>query len=133
MKQDGFFQSLIQSMNDRLYAVIAIFAILSIISGMIYNPATGWIEGVSIIISMLVLILISSCNDYKKDKTFIDLHDFSRNESLPTIRGKVGCMQSVSIWDLVVGDVIQLTEGDKIPVDCIAITSNNLKVDQRQL
>ena len=116
-----------------LYAVVGIFAVLSIITGMIYNPSTGWIEGVSIIISMLLLILISSCNEYKKDMTFTDLHDYSRDESLPTIRGKIGCMQSVSIWDLVVGDVIQLTEGDKIPADCIAITSNNLKVDQRQL
>ena len=39
-------------------------------------------------------------------------------------------MQTVSAWDLVVGDIIQLKPGDKIPADCLVLTSANLAVAQ---
>jgi len=37
------------------------------------------------------------------------------------------------IWDLVVGDVIQLNTGDKVPADCLVITSANLIVNEPNL
>lgn len=36
----------------------------------------------------------------------------------------------IKIWDLVVGDVIKLTQGDKVPMDCLVINSNGLHVDE---
>jgi len=53
--------------------LIAVFAVLSIITGMIYNFKTGWIEGVSIIVSLLILVTVSALNDWKQDKTFAKL------------------------------------------------------------
>jgi magnesium-transporting ATPase (P-type) len=35
-------------------------------------------------------------------------------------------MQRLNIWELVVGDVVILHAGDKIPSDCIAIEAVNL-------
>lgn len=35
------------------------------------------------------------------------------------------------VWELVVGDVIKLQIGDKVPSDCIIIKSHNLKVDEK--
>jgi Ca2+-transporting ATPase len=37
-------------------------------------------------------------------------------------------MQTISAWDLVVGDIIQLKPGDKCPADCIVLNSANLAV-----
>ena len=47
------------------------------------------------------------------------------------IRGKQGAMQQLNIWELVVGDVVVLTAGDKVPADCIVISSQNLKVEEK--
>lgn len=105
-------------------------AILSGITGLIYTPATGWIEGVSIIAALFILVLLTTVNDLMKDRTFVRLQGLALDENVTTIRGKIGSMQSVSVWDLVVGDVVVLTAGDKVPADAIIVESQNLSVDQ---
>lgn len=66
-----------------------------------------------------------------KDKKFVRLQSLSRDENITVIRGKQGAMQQINIWDLVVGDVVILTAGDKVPADCIIISSQNLKVEEK--
>lgn len=46
------------------------------------------------------------------------------------MRGKFGAMQQLNIWELVVGDVVILHAGDKVPSDCIAIEAVNLEVQE---
>ena len=118
------------ALDDRIGMLIALFAVLSIFTGMIYNFKTGWIEGVSILASLFILVSISALNDWKMDRTFARLSGLARDETLPTLRGKIGSMQSLNIWDLVVGDVIQLSAGDKVPADCLVVESANLMCDQ---
>jgi magnesium-transporting ATPase (P-type) len=39
-------------------------------------------------------------------------------------------MQTLSVWKLVVGDIVQLQPGDKVPADCIVVSSVNLHVKE---
>ena len=55
-----FFDSVKDALNDRILLLVAIFAVLSIIPGMIVNPAIGWVEGVFILIALFVQVLISA-------------------------------------------------------------------------
>ena len=93
---------------------------------MIVEPKSGWVEGVFILVALFISVLITALNDYSKDRKFVDLQSLNREESLPVLRGKNGSMQTVSVWQMVVGDVIQLQPGDKIPADCLVLESNNL-------
>ena len=77
---------------------------------------------------MAVQILITAINDYRKDKKFVQLQGLNREESLPVIRGKRGQMQTLSVWELVVGDIVILQPGEKVPADCLIINSTNLSV-----
>jgi Ca2+-transporting ATPase len=97
---------------------------------MIMSPSTGWIEGTSILIAIALIVLIGSCNDWSKDKKFAEINAIAQNGTVPVIRGKAGCSTQVCIWDLVVGDVILLREGDCVPADCIIIDSTNVVVDE---
>jgi Ca2+-transporting ATPase len=108
-------------MNDRILLLVAIFAVLSIIPGMIVEPKNGWIEGIFILAALFIQVLITSWNDYVKDSKFIELQSLNREENLPVLRGKRGSMQTVSIWRLVVGDIAQLQPGDKVPADCLVV------------
>ena len=128
----NFCASVKDALNDRLLLLVAIFAVISIIPGMIIHPKTGWLEGCIIFVALFIQVLISSYNDYSKDSKFIQLQSMNRDEELPVIRGKRGSMQTVSIWDLVVGDVIQLGPGDKVPADCLVVSSANLRVKEAQ-
>jgi Ca2+-transporting ATPase len=122
-----------EALNDRIMLLVAIFAIISIIPGMIIHPATGWLEGTIILIALFVQVLICAWNDHNKDTKFIELQSMNRDESLPVIRGKHGSMQTVSIWDMVVGDIVSMQPGDKIPADCLVVSSANLRVKEPTL
>jgi P-type E1-E2 ATPase len=83
------------------------------------------LEGISIIIAGLLMILILTYSDLMKDKRFVSLQSLIKEGSIPVIRGKFGSTHSRSIWDLVVGDVILLSAGDRIPADCLVLESSD--------
>jgi P-type E1-E2 ATPase len=90
---------------------------------MIADPKWGWVEGVSIYIAIFIIVTITSGNDWVKDKQFVNLSSLVKDENIAVIRGKQGATQSVNIFDLVVGDIILLETGSRIPADCILIES----------
>jgi len=53
--------------------LVAIFAIISIIPGMIVNAAKGWQEGVFICVALFIQVLITAYSDYVKDNKFVEL------------------------------------------------------------
>jgi magnesium-transporting ATPase (P-type) len=44
------------------------------------------------------------------------------------IRGKFGAIQNESVWSLVVGDVILLSTGQRVPADCLILDASDLEV-----
>ena len=58
-----------------------------------------------------------------KDKQFVRLQSIIKDEDMPVIRGKYGATQSVNIYKLVVGDIILLEAGARVPADCVLIES----------
>jgi len=60
----AFWESVKDSLNDRIVLLVAIFAIISIIPGMVVSPKNGWMEGVFILVGLVVSVMISSYNDY---------------------------------------------------------------------
>lgn len=49
---------------------------------------------------------------------------------MSVIRGKAFQTRSISVWDLVVGDVVLLESGSRVPADCLILDSENLKLDE---
>ena len=46
------------------------------------------------------------------------------------LRGAFGTAMSIPIRELVVGDIIQVQQGDRVPADCIVFQELNLIVDE---
>jgi Ca2+-transporting ATPase len=67
--------------------------------------------------------------DWFKDKQFVELSKIIKEENIPVIRGKAGASQSLSVWDIKVGDIVVLNTGQGVPADCLVIESVDLKVD----
>lgn len=124
-----FWESFKDAIDDKILLVVAVFAILTMITGLIYDPSAA-VDGIAILCSILLLVLITSVNDWRKDRKFVELQQLGANESLTTVRGKSGNTETTSVWKLVTGDVIYLNTGDNIPADCILIESNNLECDE---
>lgn len=49
---------------------------------------------------------------------------------MSVIRGKAFQTRSISVWDLVVGDVVLLESGSRVPADCLILDRENLKLDE---
>jgi Ca2+-transporting ATPase len=52
------------------------------------------------------------------------------NQEIVVIRGN-GQRRTAKIRDIVVGDLIQVNAGDRVPADCILVEEMNIKVDEK--
>lgn len=112
-------------------AALAIAAFFTAIAGIVAQGSIlGAIEGISIYVAILVIVSISALNDWKKDKNFVKLQSKVKNEDMAVVRGKQGATQSVNIFKLVVGDVILLETGCRVPADCILVEGSDITVDE---
>ncbi|XP_015124585.1 plasma membrane calcium-transporting ATPase 2 isoform X4 [Diachasma alloeum] len=92
----------------------------------------GWIEGLAILISVIVVVLVTAFNDYSKERQFRGLQNRIEGEhKFAVIRQ--GEVKQISVSDIVVGDICQIKYGDLLPADGILIQSNDLKVDESSL
>lgn len=87
----------------------------------------GWIEGLAILISVIVVVIVTAFNDYSKERQFRGLQNRIEGEhKFSVIRN--GEANNISVGDIVVGDICQIKYGDLLPADGCLIQSNDLKV-----
>ena len=92
----------------------------------------GWIEGLAILISVIVVVLVTAFNDYSKERQFRGLQNRIEGEHKFSVV-RAGEVKQISVGDIVVGDICQVKYGDLLPADGILIQSNDLKVDESSL
>lgn len=92
----------------------------------------GSIEGIAIIISISIIVLVSAVNDYNKERQFRGLQAQLEKESKVNVLRDKNIMD-MSVPSLVVGDICMLKIGDVIPADGILFESNELKIDESSL
>jgi Ca2+-transporting ATPase len=72
----------------------------------------GWYDGASIAFAVLLVVFVTAISDYKQSLQFQNLNEEKQNIRLEVVRG--GRRIMVSIYDLVVGDVVPLKIGDQV-------------------
>ncbi|XP_076545498.1 plasma membrane calcium-transporting ATPase 3 isoform X6 [Osmia lignaria lignaria] len=92
----------------------------------------GWIEGLAILISVIVVVLVTAFNDYSKERQFRGLQSRIEGEHKFSVI-RQGEVKQISVSDIAVGDICQIKYGDLLPADGILIQSNDLKVDESSL
>ncbi|XP_051173458.1 plasma membrane calcium-transporting ATPase 2 isoform X1 [Leptopilina boulardi] len=92
----------------------------------------GWIEGLAILISVIVVVIVTAFNDYSKERQFRGLQSRIEGEHRFSVI-RQGEVKQISVSDIVVGDICQIKYGDLLPADGILIQSNDLKIDESSL
>lgn len=87
----------------------------------------GWIEGLAILISVIVVVFVTAFNDYTKERQFRGLQSRIEGEHRFSVI-RAGEVKQISVSDIVVGDICQIKYGDLLPADGVLIQSNDLKV-----
>jgi hypothetical protein len=57
-----------EALDNRILLYLAIAAFFTLLTGLIANPRWGWVEGVSIVLAIIIIVTITSANDWVKDK-----------------------------------------------------------------
>ncbi|CAK7204477.1 plasma membrane calcium [Sporothrix eucalyptigena] len=125
--------------NDKILIMLSIAAVVSLAVGLYQtfgqkhdaeHPAVEWIEGVAIIVAILIVVIVGSLNDWQKERQFAKLNRKKTDRLVKVVRS--GRIQEISIFEVLVGDVVHLETGDMIPVDGILIEGHNIKCDESQ-
>lgn len=124
--------------NDKVLILLSVAAVVSLALGIYQTvrPAPSeqhearveWVEGVAIMVAIFVVTFVGALNDYQKERQFIKLNRKKEQRNVKVIRS--GKSQEISVYDILVGDIMHLEPGDLIPVDGIFIEGHNVKCDE---
>ena len=67
----------------------------------------GWIEGLAILISVIVVVIVTAFNDYSKERQFRGLQNRIEGEHKFSVI-RQGEVKQISVSDIVVGDICQV-------------------------
>lgn len=123
-KRKSFLEHFASNLNDPIIKILIIALIVNII---FVIKTSNWIETAGIAISIFLATFISTVSEYGSEGAFARLNESQENYICRVRRN--GTVREMHISDVVCGDVVLLSAGDKIPADGFII-SGRLTVDQ---
>lgn len=122
--------------NDKVLLLLTVAAVISLALG-IYQSVrptddqearVQWVEGVAIMVAIIIVVVVGAGNDWQKERQFIKLNKKKEDRTVKVVRS--GRTREISIYDILVGDVVHVEPGDMIPVDGIFISGHNVRCDE---
>jgi len=123
-----------EALKDLMVRILIVAAIVSIVLGCTFSedPSKDWIDGVSIVVAVLVVVLVGSITDYQKELKFHELNEVqAEGTKYKIIRN--GQPEDHIGDDLLVGDLIMINYGDIMAADVLLIDGNGIKMDESAL
>ncbi|XP_050225493.1 putative calcium-transporting ATPase 13, plasma membrane-type [Mercurialis annua] len=128
----SFFSFVIEAFKDTAIIILLVCAILSLGFGIKQHGfKDGWYDGGSIVVAIFLVIAVSAVSNFKQSRQFVKLSDESSDIKVQVVRD--GRLRSISIFDVVVGDVVALKIGDQIPADGLFLDGYSLKIDESSM
>ncbi|KAH7427614.1 hypothetical protein KP509_10G051700 [Ceratopteris richardii] len=128
----GYFLYLWDACQDLTLVILAVCAVIALAVGIpTEGISQGWYDGVGILVSVLLVVLITATSDYRQSLQFQVLENEKKKIDVEVLRA--GCRQKISIYDLVVGDIVFLSTGDQVPADGLFISGYSLIIGQSSL
>ena len=123
-----------EALSDMMVRILIVCAVVQIVLGCTLSddPSKDWIDGVSIIVAILVVVLVGSITNYQKETKFHELNEV-QNEGTKYTIFRNGVPNQFTSDDLLVGDLIAVNYGDIMAADCLLVEGNGIKMDESAL
>ncbi|XP_066387110.1 calcium-transporting ATPase 7, plasma membrane-type-like [Miscanthus floridulus] len=132
LKPKGFWTHVWDALSDVFLLVLLVCAAVSLGFGIKeHGLKDGWYDGVSIFLAVFLVAAVSAVSNHGQARRFDRLANESDNIAVNVVRG--GRRQEVSIFDVVVGDVVVLNIGDAVPADGVFLQGHALQVDESSM
>lgn len=125
--KNSFFSLFVESLGD---PIIRILIIALGIKTIFLIKDFDWYETVGIVLSIIIASFISTLSEYGSSKAFEKLMEESSRIKCKVKRD--GKLKEILIDEIVVGDILYLTTGDKIGADGV-IVSGEVDVDESSM
>ncbi|KAJ4767235.1 Calcium-transporting ATPase [Rhynchospora pubera] len=120
------------ALHDLTLIILMVCAVISVIVGLFTEGfPKGMYDGIGIILSILLVVIVTSVSDYRQSLQFIELDNEKKKIYVHVTRD--GIRQKMLIYDLVVGDVVHLSLGDQVPADGLFVSGYSLMIDESSL
>ncbi|KAF1964015.1 calcium transporting P-type ATPase-like protein [Bimuria novae-zelandiae CBS 107.79] len=123
--------------NDKVLILLTIAAVISLALGLYETfgvkhepgvPKVEWVEGVAIIVAIVIVVVVGAANDWQKERQFVKLNKKKDDRYIKVVRS--GKLREISVYDILVGDLVNLEPGDMVPVDGILVQGHGVKCDE---
>ncbi|KAL1808490.1 hypothetical protein DCAR_0727954 [Daucus carota subsp. sativus] len=128
----GFFSFVMEAFKDPTILILLVCAGLSLGFGMKEDgPKEGWYDGGSIFVAVFLVISVSAISNFRQGRQFDKLSKVSNNIQVEVVRNRK--RQHISVFEIVVGDVVCLKIGDQVPADGLFLEGHSLQIDESSM
>ncbi|KAF8340446.1 calcium-translocating P-type ATPase [Cantharellus anzutake] len=146
-KSKNLLQLMWLALKDRVLVILCIAAVVSLALGLYQDfgtprehticpdgtknclaPQVNWVEGVTILVAVAIVVIVGSVNDWQKELQFRALNAKKDDRSVKVLRD--GIEKVINVKDVVVGDVCLMEPGEIIPVDGVYLFGHNVRCDE---
>jgi Ca2+ transporting ATPase len=122
----------LENFEDEMLRILCASAAISLVLGILTEGlAEGWLEGASILLAVVIIVTVTSGNNYIKEQQFQKLNAMAQAKNVNVYRG--GDLLNLSVYELMVGDIVEIETGEILSVDGILIDGNNISIDESSL
>lgn len=125
------------ALQDKVLILLSIAAVISLALGLYQTfgvkhkdggAKVEWVEGVAIMVAIFIVVAVGAVNDWQKERQFVKLNKKKEDRMVKVVRS--GKTMKASIYDIFVGEVMILEQGDVLAVDGIYIDGHNVTCDE---
>lgn len=127
-ERDPWWKQFLAKFEDPVIRILMIAAVIAIVVGIFKGE---YAEGLGIIIAILLATTVAFWNEYKANKEFDILNEYDDEVAITVIRN--AGFTTVPRKDLVVGDIVDIEQGEEIPADGEIIEAISLQIDQSKI
>ncbi|KAF0913327.1 hypothetical protein E2562_021976 [Oryza meyeriana var. granulata] len=128
----SFWMFVWDALQDMTLIILMVCALLSAVVGLASEGfPKGMYDGLGIILSIFLVVIVTAVSDYKQSLQFKELDNEKKKIFINVTRD--GYRQKISIYDLVVGDIVHLAIGDQVPADGLYIHGYSFLIDESSL
>jgi Ca2+-transporting ATPase len=135
-----FLEHVKEALSDKTMLILMGAACVSVILGMTtpdprtgtVDYSTGWVEGFAILISIAIVTIVSSVNNYQKQQQFAIIME-SANKLKSVVAVRDGTVLEVPDEDIVVGDIVTVFVGMALSFDAVLLDGDGVVCDESSM
>lgn len=126
------YEIIMENFADFINQVLLVACIVSCVMGWFKDGPSGLVEGFSIAIALVLIIAVSSINNYSAEMQIAAQLKILNDDTCEVFRGSDKAI-TIPVGDVVVGDIFRFSRGLKVPADGIMLEGENVQCDESAL